>query len=177
MSVIQERGSTHVYKVNRISKDEIENMVSLCVYDQPAFCSAACPLKLDAKAMLAAAADGDFKKALGLYEKAVIFPNVVSAGCSAPCEAKCKLSELGEGIAVRDIERAVTRFGEKSRSGGVFRMKKKKSVALFGSGLFALCDLFFCQILSNILYFHDNFLQKNVLLISFLYFHRFYNLH
>ena len=44
MSVIQERGSTHVYKVNRISKDEIENMVSLCVYDQPAFCSAACPL-------------------------------------------------------------------------------------------------------------------------------------
>ena len=113
-------------------------MVSLCVYDQPAFCSAACPLKLDAKAMLAAAADGDFKKALGLYEKAVIFPNVVSAGCSAPCEAKCKLSELGEGIAVRDIERAVTRFGEKSRSGGVFRMKKKKSVALFGSGLFAL---------------------------------------
>ena len=74
MSVIQERGSTHVYKVNRISKDEIENMVSLCVYDQPAFCSAACPLKLDAKAMLAAAADGDFKKALGLYEKAVIFP-------------------------------------------------------------------------------------------------------
>ena len=61
MSVIQERGSTHVYKVNRISKDEIENMVSLCVYDQPAFCSAACPLKLDAKARLAAAADGDFK--------------------------------------------------------------------------------------------------------------------
>ena len=93
MSVIQERGSTHVYKVNRISKGEIENMVSLCVYDQPAFCSAACPLKLDAKAMLAAAADGDFKKALGLYEKAVIFPNVVSAGCSAPCEAKCKLSD------------------------------------------------------------------------------------
>ena len=43
MSVIQERGSTHVYKVNRISKDEIENMVSLCVYDQPAFCSAPAP--------------------------------------------------------------------------------------------------------------------------------------
>ena len=132
MSVIQERGSTHVYKVNRISKDEIENMVSLCVYDQPAFCSAACPLKLDAKAMLAAAADGDFKKALGLYEKAVIFPNVVSAGCSAPCEAKCKLSELGEGIAVRDIERAVTRFGEKSRSGGVFRSEKEHGDRLHG---------------------------------------------
>lgn len=138
MSVIQERGSTHVYKVNRISRDEIENMVSLCVYEQPAFCSAACPLKLDTKAMLAAAARGDFKKALTIYEKAAVFPNVVSAGCRAPCEEKCRLCEFGDGIAVRDIERAVAKYGERPRSGGVFRMKKKKSVALLGSGLFAL---------------------------------------
>ncbi len=46
MSVIQERGSTHVYKVNRISKDEIENMVSLCVYDQPAFLLRRLPLEV-----------------------------------------------------------------------------------------------------------------------------------
>ena len=69
MSVIQERGSTHVYKVNRISKDEIENMVSLCVYDQPAFCSAACPLKLDAKTMLAAAADGILRRRSGYTKR------------------------------------------------------------------------------------------------------------
>ena len=64
MSVIQSAAARLQGQQN--IKDEIENMVSLCVYDQPAFCSAACPLKLDAKAMLAAAADGDFKKALGL---------------------------------------------------------------------------------------------------------------
>ena len=50
MSQIQERGSTHVYKVNKISKEEMESMVARCVYEQPPFCSAACPLKLDGAA-------------------------------------------------------------------------------------------------------------------------------
>ena len=64
MSKIRERGSTHVYNVNKISKEEIERMVERCVYEQPPFCNAACPLKLDTRALLKAAADGNFKKAL-----------------------------------------------------------------------------------------------------------------
>ncbi len=64
MNQIQERGSTHVYRVNKISKEEIDSMVTRCVYEDPAFCNAACPLKLDTRAMLKAAADGDCKKAL-----------------------------------------------------------------------------------------------------------------
>ena len=69
MAQIRERGSTHVYRVNRISKEEIDSMAALCVYEQPPFCNAACPLKLDTRALLKAAADGNFKKALQLYEK------------------------------------------------------------------------------------------------------------
>ena len=37
MSQIEERGSTHVYKVNCISKEEIDNMVARCVYEEPPF--------------------------------------------------------------------------------------------------------------------------------------------
>ena len=58
MSQIEERGSTHVYRVNRISKEEIDSMVERCVYEEPPFCNAACPLKLDTRAMLKAAAGG-----------------------------------------------------------------------------------------------------------------------
>ena len=82
MSQIQERGSTHVYKVNKISKEEVESMVTRCVYEEAPFCSAACPLKLDVRAMFKAAAAGDFKKALLLYEKAAPFPLIVSAEVS-----------------------------------------------------------------------------------------------
>ena len=138
MSQIQERGSTHVYKVNKISKEEMESMVARCVYEQPPFCSAACPLKLDVRALLKAAAEGSFKKALQLYEKIAPFPLILSQGCEAPCEGKCRLGECGEGLAIREIERAVARFGEQSRLGGVFRTSKRQKIAVFGSGLFAL---------------------------------------
>ena len=138
MSQIQERGSTHVYKVNKISKEEMESMVARCVYEDPPFCSAACPLKLDVRAFLEAAAAGNFKKALQLYEKIAPFPLILSAGCEAPCEGRCRLGEIGEGLAIREVERAVARFGEQSRLGGIFRSKKRKSTAILGSGLFAL---------------------------------------
>ena len=138
MSQIQERGSTHVYKVNKISKEEVDGMVARCVYEDPPFCSAACPLKLDARAFLQAAASGNFKKALQLYEKIAPFPLILSAGCEAPCEAKCRLAEIGDGLAVREVEKAVARFGEQSKLGGIFRTKKRKTVAVLGSGLFPL---------------------------------------
>ena len=138
MSQIRERGSTHVYKVNKISKEEMDEMTARCVYEQPPFCSAACPLKLDVRAFLKAAADGDFKKALQLYEKVAPFPLVLSSGCEAPCEGKCRLGEIGDTVSVRAVEAAVSRFGEQSRLGGVFRSKKRKTVAVLGADLFTL---------------------------------------
>ncbi len=138
MAKIRERGSTHVYKVNKISKEEIDSMVRRCTFENPPYCSAACPLKLDAKAMLKAAADGDFKKALLLYEKIAPFPLILSSGCEAPCQARCRLGEIGDAVAIRDVEAAVARFGVQSKLGGVFRTKKRKTVAIFGSGLFPL---------------------------------------
>ena len=138
MSQIRERGSTHVYRVNKISKEEIDAMAERCVHDEPPFCSAACPLKLDARAFLEAAAAGNFKKALQLYEKIAPFPLVLSAGCEAPCERKCRLSEIGDGVALREVEASVARCGPVSKLGGIFRTKKRRTVALLGSGLFAL---------------------------------------
>ena len=138
MSQIQERGSTHVYKVNKISKEEMAGMVDRCVYEEPPFCNAACPLKLDTRALLKAAAAGDFKKALQLYEKIAPFPLILSMGCEAPCETKCRLCEIGDGIAIRAVEAAVSRYGTVSRLGSVFRTRKKKTVAVLGSGLFSL---------------------------------------
>lgn len=138
MAQISERGSTHVYHVNRLSKEMMDEMISRCVYEQPAYCNAACPLKLDTKAMLKAVADGDFKKARQIYEKASPFVHILSAGCDAPCQEKCKLEQVGDGIAIKEIEKAIARYSVRSKGGSVFRMKKKKTVAIFGSGLFCL---------------------------------------
>ena len=136
--IIKERQSTHVYRQKQLfSKEELEARESLCVHEQPAYCNAACPLKLDTKAMVAALAAGDFSKALQLYEKITPFPYILSAGCEAPCEGKCKLCTLGEGVAIRNLEAAALLFGERAKKRGLLR-KKTKKVAVYGADLFSL---------------------------------------
>ena len=136
--IIEERQSTHVYRQKRLfDKEELEARESLCVHEQPPYCNAECPLKLDTKAMLAAIAGGDFNKAVALYEKITPFPHILSAGCEAPCEGKCKLRELGEGIGIRALESAAVRYGEPAKKRGLLR-KKTKKCAVFGLDLFAL---------------------------------------
>ena len=136
--IIEERASTHVYRQKRLfTKEELESRESLCVHEQPAYCNAACPLKLDTKAMVAAVAAGDFTKALQLYDKITPFPHILSALCEAPCEGKCKLCTLGEGVAIRELEAAAVSFGEPPRKRGLLRKKTKKA-AVFGVDLFSL---------------------------------------
>ena len=136
--IIEERQSTHVYRQKQLfSKEELEARESLCVHEQPAYCNAACPLKLDTKAMMAALSAGDFTKALSLYEKITPFPYILSAGCEAPCEEKCKLCSLGQGISIRDLEAAALRYGERAKKKGLLR-KKTKKVAVYGADLFSL---------------------------------------
>ncbi len=136
--IIEERQSTHVYRQKQLfTREELEARESLCVHEQPAYCNAACPLKLDTKAMMAAIADGDFNKAMSLYEKITPFPHILSALCEAPCEGKCKRSSLGEGISIRALEAAAVRHGERAKKRGLLRKKTRKAV-IFGADLFSL---------------------------------------
>ncbi len=136
--IIEERASTHVYRQKRLfTKEELEARESLCVHEQPPYCNAECPLKLDTKAMVGAIAAGDFNKALALYEKITPFPSILSVGCEAPCEGACKLCALGEGVAIRDLEAAAVAWGEKPKKRGLLRKKTKKA-AIFGVDIFAL---------------------------------------
>ena len=136
--IIEERQSTHVYRQKQLfTKEELEARESLCVHEQPAYCNAACPLKLDTKAMVAALAAGDFSKALQLYEKITPFPHILSAGCEAPCEGACKLCSLGEGISIRELESAAAAYGERAKKRGLLR-KKTKKCAIYGTDLFSL---------------------------------------
>ena len=136
--IIEERQSTHVYRQKRLfTKEELEARESLCVHEQPAYCNAACPLKLDTKALVEAVAAGNFNKALQLYDKITPFPHILSALCEAPCEGKCKLCSLGEGIAIRELEASAARYGEPPRK-KAFMRKKTKKAAVFGVDLFSL---------------------------------------
>lgn len=135
---IEERESTHIYHQKKMfTQEELFEKESRCVHEEPAYCSAACPLKLDVRAMVKAEADGDFSAALTLYGKITPFPHILSSGCEAPCMEKCRLLDVGEGINIPALERAAASFGDKSPARGFLQYKKKKTAAVFGAGLFA----------------------------------------
>lgn len=136
---IDERASTHVYRQKQMfTKEELAVREHRCIHEEPAYCNAACPLKHDMKAIVAALAEGNFDKAYALYEKNSPFPHLLAEGCEAPCEKVCKLNELGEGIAIKRLEQAITAYGGSVKTRSGLRMKKKKNVAVVGSGLFIL---------------------------------------
>jgi Fe-S oxidoreductase len=135
---IEERASTHVYHQKRMfTKEELDALEARCVHEEPPYCSAACPLRLDARAMTAALAAGDFDSALALYAKITPLPHILASGCEAPCRKKCRLGELGESVDLPALEHAAARFGQRTGGTGMLRLKKKKTAAVFGSGAFA----------------------------------------
>ena len=125
--IIEERASTHVYRQKRMfSKEELEAIEHLCVHEQPPYCNAACPLKLDTKAMVAAVAAGDFDKALALYDKVTPFPHILCAACEAPCEGKYKLWQVGKGIPSGNWKKPLCALAPAPKKGDFCGKRTKK---------------------------------------------------
>lgn len=139
METFEER-STRVYRQKQMfSKEELAARERLCVHDEPAFCAAACPLKLDARALAAALRAGDFTAARALVEAVAPFPLILAHGCEAPCAGACRLNETGgRGVDIGALERAAMAHGAPKTGRGLLKFKKKKTAAVFGADLFTL---------------------------------------
>ena len=132
--------STRAYKTKQLySKEELAVREALCVHEQPAFCTAACPLRIDARELTRLCADGDFTAARAMLERAVPFAQILAAGCEAPCADACRLSECGaESVDICALERAAMRHGQPRTGRGLLKFRKKKTAAVFGAELFSL---------------------------------------
>lgn len=133
--------STRVYRTKQLyTKEELAQRESLCVHEQPAFCAAACPLRLDARELLGCAAKGELAQARAMLERATPFPGILASGCEAPCKAACRLNEVpdAQAVDIPAIERAAMRHGAARTGKGLLKFKKKKTAAVFGAELFTL---------------------------------------
>ncbi|HWP80001.1 MAG TPA: 4Fe-4S dicluster domain-containing protein [Candidatus Acidoferrum sp.] len=138
MDKFQER-STRTYRQKQmLSKAELEAREKVCIYDEPAFCAAACPLKLDGRAFVAKMKEGDFTGGRAMLERIAPFPLILAGGCESPCAAACRLSEMGEGIGMSALERAAVKYGTPKGGRGMFKIKKSKKAAVLGGDLFTL---------------------------------------
>lgn len=85
---------------------------SRCVQEEPPFCQAACPLRVDGRAFVGLLARGDANGARKVIERSLPLPGVLGRICEAPCEAACKRREAGDALALGQLERIAITHGK-----------------------------------------------------------------
>ena len=138
MDHFKERSTRDYFQKKLYTMEELFKRENRCIYEEPAFCHAACPLGLDAKKLAFFIEKGAFSDARAMLEHITPFPMILAYGCDAPCEKACRMNEVGEGINIRGLERAAMYHGSPKGGKGLFKFKKKQKAAVFGSDLFSL---------------------------------------
>jgi len=125
-----------------MERDELQKLEGQCIQENPPACAAACPIHLDARALAAEIARGDFAAAAKIIRKTVPFPGIVSRVCEHPCQAVCKRGEAGEPISVRALERACMDWAADSGDKITSLPRREKRIAVVGGGLSGLTAAF-----------------------------------
>ena len=134
----KERSTRNYHQKQLFTKEELEQREKLCKYEDPPFCSAACPLKLDVKTMLKEVSEGNFEKARSCLEHISSFPEILSYGCDAPCTKKCRRNELDATVNIPGIERAIMHYSMAPKGKGLLKFRKRQKIGIFGTELFTL---------------------------------------
>lgn len=121
---------------------EFRKLEDFCIQEWAPWCTAACPVHVDVRAMNGAIAKGDFDAAAKALRRSVPFAGIIGRICDHPCEPVCKRREVGEAISIRELERVVTSRVPAETAGAPPLAKKKERVAIVGAGLSGLTAAF-----------------------------------
>lgn len=109
-------------------EDFEKTLAEKCHQNEPPFCQAACPFRLDIKGLEEKWKKGRFNAAYRTYQNTVGFPDIVSKLCSHPCEKACLRAKLDGGIAIGLLERATVEYRSgRHRMRITCRRKEKRS--------------------------------------------------
>lgn len=120
-----------------MDQKELRDLEYRCIEENPPWCLAACPLHVDARALAAAVAGGDWVGAWKVLLRSMPFPGILGRICDAPCRESCKRGEAGEAIAIGELERACVGHSMPLRP-SVPLPAKEERVAILGAGLAGL---------------------------------------
>jgi glutamate synthase (NADPH/NADH) small chain len=108
-----------------------------CIQEEPPWCTAACPLHVDARALAKHVGQGRWADAWKILRKHMPLPGILGRICDAPCQERCKRAEAGDPIRIGALERACVQTDPPA-----YRIlplpAKGKKVAVAGSALSSL---------------------------------------
>ncbi len=120
-----------------MDQQALRQMEKRCIQEEPPWCTAACPLHVDVRALAGHIGSGRWEEAWMLLRRHMPLPGILGRICDAPCQEPCKRNEAGGAIRIGALERACVQT-----DAPVVRIQtlpaKGKRVAVAGSGLSSL---------------------------------------
>ncbi len=121
-----------------LNENDIIKEAPKCVAEEVVFCTNGCPLHVDVRGMIGKIMREDFNGDYKAYRSQVLFPEIVSRTCNAPCRQDCIRRDLGEAIDLRGIERGLCDHAKKRPLPRFSIPEKEGLVAVIGGGLTGL---------------------------------------
>ena len=122
--------------MGQYSKGKYESYAADCLNGQKASCICACPFNLDVRTLINKIKIKSFSAAYRLYRNQVVFPEIVSALCPAPCRKACVLK--GKPIDLPLLEKTCVASMRDKTPNRYNMPKKPQSIAIIGAGLSGL---------------------------------------
>ncbi len=120
-----------------MDQKQMHALENRCIQEHAPVCTAACPIHIDVRGMLAEAGKGDFAAGFKLLRRTLPFPGIISHICDQPCRQECKRGEVGDTINIAAIERACVAWGGPAEPVSALPHKPRR-VAIVGGGLSGL---------------------------------------
>jgi Fe-S oxidoreductase len=76
-----------------------------CIQEQPAYCTAACPIHVDVRTFMRQIQEGKWEDARKTLNKTMPFAGILGRICDHPCRSQCKRREAGDPLAISALER------------------------------------------------------------------------
>lgn len=107
-----------------------------CIRNDPPGCEGACYFHMDIRTFCKKLKSGNLHAAYRTLRDSVIFPNIVSQLCDAPCRGACELSTHKKGgLCISQMERSLCALLDAKKPASPRKgAPKNRKIAVFGSG-------------------------------------------
>lgn len=88
-----------------MDQSQLRALEALCIQEEMPFCTAACPIHVDARGLMACLAKDELREARKILDRTMPFPEILGRICDQPCRPFCKRAEIGDPLAIGPLER------------------------------------------------------------------------
>ena len=122
------------HRVDTMNQRELRDLEKKCIQEEAPTCEACCPIHVDVRTFLKKVAHGAWIEAYQVLARTMPFPGILGRICDHPCQLLCRRAEVGDPIAIADLERAIIQRVGMTEDQPTLP-KKGQRVAVMGGGL------------------------------------------